>query len=111
MKAKHWLSVSYSVGQIGFGLILHPYQTMQSLVQDRVFVWMTLLPTAILALVTTSWRFVIVPLVKLVFSCQSNNLVVCNFLPFTSNLLTFFCIYWQLMLLYLLLRFSLAFKD
>lgn len=101
----------YSLGQITLGLLFHPYQTMQSLVQDKVFVWMTLLPTGVLALITLLWKLLIVPVVQLVFSCQNASLPVCAILPFISNSLTFFCIYWQLMLLYLLLRFSQAFKN
>jgi hypothetical protein len=67
----------------------------------------------------------IVPTVHLVFSCpafswpteqtlfsilsQNPLALVCHSLPFLSNFLTFFCIYWQLILLYLLFRFSRVF--
>jgi hypothetical protein len=30
-------SIFYSLGQIILGLFLHPYQSMQNLVRDRVF--------------------------------------------------------------------------
>jgi hypothetical protein len=103
-------SVGYALGQITLGLLLHPYQTMQSLVKDKIFSWMALLPTGVLAVVTILWRFVIVPLVQLVFSCQSTGFWGCSWLPFVSNTLTFFCFYWQVMLIYLLFRFSAAFK-
>ncbi len=105
------LSLVYSVGQLTLGLLLHPYQTMQSLVEDKVFVWMALLPTGVLAVVTVLWRFVIVPLVQLVFSCQKTGFIGCAWLPFLSNWLTFFCIYWQILLLYLLFRFSSVFNQ
>ena len=109
----NWLlaatSISYSVGQIGLGLLLHPYQTMQSLVEDKVFVWMSLLPAGVLAVVTVSWRFMIVPTVRLAFSCQTTGFWACDYLVFVSNWLTFFCLYWQIMLLYLLFRFSKVF--
>lgn len=104
------LSIIYSLGQITLGLLLHPYQTVQSLVRDKVFVWMSLLPTLVLGVVTLGWRFVIVPLVRVVFSCQS-GFVGCEWLPFISNWLTFFCLYWQVLLLYLLFRFKWAFKS
>jgi len=106
-------SVIYSIGQITLGLLLHPYQTMQSLVQERVFIWMTLLPSGILALITLAWRFVVVPLVRLVFSCSAGGelAIACTALPFFSNWLTFFCIYWQVLLLYLLVRFHSAFRT
>jgi hypothetical protein len=105
------VSLIYSLGQITLGLLLHPYQTMQSLVRDKVFVWMTLLPTLVLALVTVLWRFAVVPIVRLVFSCQTSGFGGCEFLPFASNWLTFFCIYWQILLMYLLFRFSWVFRD
>lgn len=98
-------SLLYSVGQITLGLLLHPYQTMQTLVPDKIFVWMTALPTITLAIVTVLWRYAVVPVVQLVFSCSATHFWGCEFLPFISNWLTFFCIYWQLLLLYLLLRF------
>jgi hypothetical protein len=103
-------SVSYSVGQIGLGLLLHPYQTMQSLVEDKVFIWMSLLPTAVLALVTVSWRVLLVPTVRTVFSCQSTGFWACDYLVFVSNWLTFFSIFWQVLLLYLLFRFSRVYR-
>lgn len=105
------LSFIYSLGQITLGLLLHPYQTMQSLVRDRVFVWMSLLPTVVLALVTLVWRFLIVPIVSLVFSCQNLSVAVCEVLPFVSNVITFFCLYWQVLLLYLMFRFSWGFRQ
>ncbi len=109
--ASAFFSISYSLGQIALGLLLHPYQTMQSLVEDKVFVWMTLLPTGILGLVTVMWRFILVPTVQLAFSCSSSSFFLCDYLPFFSNWLTFFCIYWQVMLFYLLYRFQKAFGS
>jgi len=98
-------SLIYSIGQISLGLFLHTYQTMQSLIKDQVFVWMALLPTLFLALVTIIWKFALTPLVRMVFSCQGSGFFACSYLPFFGNWLSFFCIYWQLMLLYLLYRF------
>jgi hypothetical protein len=111
-------SVAYSIGQLTLGLLLHPYQTMQSLVEEKVFVWMALLPTGVLALVTLLWRFGVVPVVQLVFSCSAGGVLVgeglvalCGWLPFFSNWLTFFCVYWQVLLLYLLFRFQTVFSK
>lgn len=104
-------SVIYSLGQITLGLLVHPYQTMQSLVRDKVFVWMSLLPTLVLGLVTIGWRLLVVPLVSAVFSCQSSQIIGCWWLPFVSNWLTFFCLYWQILLLYLLFRFHSVFRQ
>lgn len=106
-----FLSFIYSLGQITLGLLIHPYQTMQSLVRDKVFIWMTLLPTVVLALVTLLWKYGIVPAVRLFFSCGDLNWFACQLLPVLSNFLTFFCVYWQLLLFYLLLRFHLIFSK
>jgi hypothetical protein len=111
MSKQFVLSVGYALGQITLGLLLHPYQTMQSLVRDKVFVWMTLLPFWVLAVVTIAWRWVVVPTVRMVFSCQVSYFSGCDLLPFISNWLTFFCIYWQCILLYLLFRFSGVYKE
>jgi hypothetical protein len=111
MKLRSTFSSSmYSVSQIGLGLFLHPYQTMQSLVQEKVFVWMTLFPSIVLAVVTVTWKMLIVPVVRLVFSCQTTHFFGCNFLPFLSNWITFYCLYWQILVLYLFFRFSKVFK-
>ncbi len=98
-------SIIYALSQISGGLLLHPYQTMQSLVRDKVFVWMTLLPSLILALITIGWRFLLVPVVQMFFTCSASSLS-CEWLPFLSNWITFFCLYWQGLLLYLLIRFD-----
>ena len=104
-------SLLYSTLQIAGGLIFHPYQTMQSLVKDKVFIWLSLLPTLFLGLVTVSWRFIVVPLVSSFFSCQLSGFFLCDYLIFVGNFLILFCFYWQLMLFYFLLRFSTVFKQ
>jgi hypothetical protein len=106
---RHLTSLVYSLGQISLGLVAHPYQTMQSLTQDKIFVWMSLLPTGFLAIITVAWRWIIVPLVRSFFTCQAAPWPICGWLPFVSNWLTFFCVYWQILLLYLLFRFTWAF--
>lgn len=111
MKKNIFLSFIYAIGQITLGLVLHPYQTMQSLVEEKVFVWLTLLPMGLLAILTVLWRFIIVPVVQTVFSCQASGFVLCNFVTFLSNWITFFCLYWQVMLFYLLFRFKSVAKD
>ena len=104
-------SIIYSLGQITLGLLLHPYQTMQSLVEDKVFIWMSLLPTGVLAIAILGWRLLVVPIVRLVFSCQQTGFWGCELIPLFSHWLTFFCLYWQILLLYLLFRFSWVYKK
>lgn len=106
-KKSAFLSFIYSVGQITVGLLMHPYQTMQSLVKDRVFVWMAAIPLYILAVVTVGWKMLIVPAVQGFFSCSTDYFIACDALSFVSNTLIFFCWYWQVLLLYLLVRFRL----
>lgn len=110
MTVAFFFSILYSIGQIGLGLLLHPYQTMQSLAKGWTFSWLTLLPTAILAVITVFWRFGLVPVVGAVFPC-SRHQDICAVLPFFSDWITFFCIYWQVVLLYLYIRFSMVFRH
>ncbi|MDQ3008387.1 MAG: hypothetical protein M3Q81_02210 [bacterium] len=104
-------SFIYSIGQITLGLLLHPYQTMQSLVREKVFIWMTALPMVVLAVTTMLWRFGIVPVIRIIFSCTQTNLFACDWISFASNWVTFFSIYWQILLLYLLFRFTHAYRH
>lgn len=103
-------SLIYSTGQITTGLLLHPYQTMQSLVQQQLFIWMALLPSLFLSLLTVFWKLAVVPTVRIVFSCSSSGFFACNWISFFSNIVTFFCMYWQILLLYLLVRFTLVYR-
>ncbi|MFH2118386.1 MAG: hypothetical protein ABII10_01470 [Candidatus Paceibacterota bacterium] len=102
-------SLLYSVGQITQGLFLHPYQTMQLLVREKVFFWLSFLPTGVWVVARLFWGLVMVPLVRLVFSCNQTGFTGCSFIPFFARWLLYFCVLWQLVLLYLLVRFSYAF--
>jgi len=110
-KRKVFFSLIYSLGQITTGLFLHPYQTMQSLVKQKLFIWMTLLPSLFLSFLTIFWKLAVVPTVQIVFSCTTSNFVACDWISFFSNFVTFFCIYWQILLLYLLIRFTFVYRD
>ncbi len=107
-KKRFLISGVYAIASICVGLLIHPYQTMQSLVKQKIFIWLTLIPLGVLAAVTILWRLLIVPLVQLIFSCAATTLPVCDSLTFFSNVITFFCLYWQVLLGYLLLRFKLV---
>lgn len=104
-------SFAYSVFQITQGLFLHPYQTMQSLVRDRVFFWMTFLPVGVWVCVQLAWDFIVVPVVRLAFSCTHNPFWGCELIPFVARWLLYFCILWQVVLLYLFVRFLYAFSK
>src|SRR3989304_557610 len=98
-------SVAYSVAQISQGLFFHPYQTMQSLLREKVFFWLTLLPTAIWIFVRLIWGLVIVPVVRLVFSCSQTGFWGCELLPFFTRWLFYFYLLTKLVVLYWRVRF------
>lgn len=106
----HLYTFLYSLGKITLGLLVHPYQTMQSLVKEKSFIWMTLLPTIVLVIITILWKYLTVPLVRTIFSCYASRIFLCDWIPLVSDWLTFFCLYWQVMLLYLAYRFKWAFN-
>lgn len=89
------LSIFYILGKISQGLLLHPYQTTQSLVRDKVFMWLSFLPLAILG-------------TGLLLRVIMNSLTLPAFLIYWF---IFFCLYWQCLLFYLLVRFSIGFRS
>lgn len=103
-------STAYSLAQVAQGLFFHPYQTVQSLVRDRVFFALIFLPSVVWVFAKVVWGFVIVPLVRLAFSCSTSEFAGCDFIPFLTNWLLYFCALWQVMLVYLFVRFSYAFS-
>lgn len=100
----------YSLVKVTWGLLVHPYQTMQSLLKQQSFIWMVLLPSLVLFVAKGTWLLIIVPVVQYIFSCSSSYFFGCALIPLFANWLIFFCVIWQMMLLYLLLRFSRSFS-
>ncbi len=106
----NWLiSFLYALGRFSLGLLVHPYQTMQLLVEQKVFVWLTLLPTLILGILTVVWKKIVLSLLIAIFKDSSLELDI--YYSFLSTWATVFIIYWQAMLFYLLVRFKLAFDG
>lgn len=99
------LSVIYSLGQISLGLLLHPYQTLQQVVKDQVFQWLIILPSFFLMSLVVLWRVMIVPLVRHFFTCQTTTFLPCRMLPFLAHGVILFAALWQILVLYLWLRF------
>lgn len=102
------LSFFYALGRFALGLLLHPYQTMQMIAEHRLFVWLTLLPTLFLALITLLWKiivwfFVSFLAVSLVATITPNLISIYSFI---TTWIVVFCVYWQLMLFYLFMRFK-----
>jgi hypothetical protein len=104
------LSSGYTIAQSGVGLVLHPYQTMQEIARGKVFGWITLLPSLLLAILVIVWRYLALPLAQVFGRCYPNLMLICDGLVFFSDWIVFFCIYWQILLMYLYFRFSRAFN-
>ncbi len=104
-------SFFYSVVQITAGILLHPYQTVQSLAREKVFSWMVVLPTVVFVGAKILYLGLIVPSVRYFFSCRTQPFWGCDLIPFFANWLLFFCLYWQILLLYLFVRFWTAFHS
>ncbi len=110
-KSQVLASAAYSVGQITLGFLLHPYQTMQTVVMDKVYAWMFLFPIGLLLAIISLWKNVIVPVVRIYFSCSEVSFFMCDWLPYLSKVVILYCWLWQGLLLYLFLRFYFLYKD
>ncbi|MEA2057007.1 MAG: hypothetical protein U9O78_04890 [Patescibacteria group bacterium] len=106
------VSFVYALLKFAFGLLIHPYQTMQDLVDQKLFVWLAILPMMILVFLTLFWNLIFVPLALVVFDSKAmvGAGAVQASLSFLATWITTFCFYWQMMLLYLLIRFRISFK-
>jgi len=104
-KSRAIISIFYSLGQITLGFLLHPYQTMQTVVSDKVYAWMALLPVSALFGIIIIWKNIIVPFVRNFFSCSQSGLFLCDLLPFISKVVIIYAWAWQALLLYLFIRF------
>jgi hypothetical protein len=109
-KSKALVSIIYSLGQITLGFLLHPYQTMQTVVKDRVYVWMVLLPVSVLLGIILIWKNFVVPFVRIFFSCSQSGLFLCDWLPFISKVVVLYSWLWQGLLIYLFFRFFFLFS-
>ncbi len=101
---KHKRAILFSglvlVSQVIQGLFLHPYQTMQNLVKEKVFVWLSFAPLFFL-LLSLALNWLVGQLVAWQLFKPVINFVFAWWLIFLS--------YWQALLTYLLLRFVWAF--
>lgn len=101
-------SFFYSIFRIGQGLLFHPYQTMQSLVRQPVFGWLVFLPLFFWGMGKILWHVVFISLGRWLVS----PLFGTGFLSaFIVHWVTYFCFIWQLILMYLLIRFFWAFWE
>ena len=93
-------SFFYSSGQMFLGLLLHPYRSMQLLVKNKILLPFALYPSffglLMLFLLRVDW----------LGDYYTNN----AYFAFVCQFYLFFCLYWQLALCYLWLRFYRAFS-
>jgi hypothetical protein len=89
--------MSYSVFEILQGLLIHPYQTMRQLVRGRVFIWMTFSPVVLWCAAWVVWK-----VLELVFY---SFVPYVGFWVFVALWFTMAIAMYQILLLYLLLRF------
>ncbi len=92
------LSFFYALVKIAVGLLLHPYQTMFSLIKEKVFWSLVFTPTLVFIFLTFFWRLAIRSLVLYFFNAT------CLLMTIKTSVL-FFCFFWQLALFYLWLKF------
>jgi hypothetical protein len=96
-------SVGYSLFQIVQGLLMHPYQTMRQLVRERVFVWMVGSPIFLWLGSVIVWKILNV----LLFSLFPYP----GFWTFLALWFTIGIGFYQILLTYLLIRFSFILKS
>lgn len=109
------------VAKVVQGLLIHPYQTMQNVVREKRLIWLSFVPS----LTWAGWvslLFLGCFLLKTFTPCCSPFEVSAQLLTWLSVWLGgffefviwwshFFCLYWQLLLFYLLLRFWFGFRG
>lgn len=104
-------SFLYSIFQIAQGLLFHPYQTMQSLIREKVFVWMSFLPLALYLVALVFWRFILRTILILFWPGIFEFGFLAGAFSFLAKWINLFCLLWQSMLIYLLFRFYKAWKK
>lgn len=93
------LSLFYACCQISLGLLLHPYQTMFSLVREKFLRLLAFTPVIIFLFLTLIWRILLRPLTLLFLSATCPLMII-------KTTVLFFCLFWQIALLYLFFKFS-----
>lgn len=105
------LSLGYWFSAYSLGLLLHPYKTMRELVRGRVFAPLTLVPMVVgclfwvVGLLSLRFGWVILWVLGLMATSRFINL-----LAFLWWWMVVFLLLWQVVLLYLFLRFRMTTK-
>lgn len=101
------LSYIYALFRFSLGLLLHPHQTMQILVVQKTFIWITLMPAIFFGLLAVLYRVALLPLTGFFLSVLAlpPTSLIFTLNSFLTTWLVIFIVYWQILLLYLLFRF------
>lgn len=89
-------SFVYSAGQIVLGLLLHPYRTMQLIVKGKVFTPFVFLPLLTVVLIFLGGR------IDFLMNFYQSNVIF----SILVKTILIFSVLWQIILGYLLIRFS-----
>lgn len=111
MILKFFVSSVYAICQIAVGLVLHPYQTLQSVVQEKVFLWMSVFPGVLLFFLIVNWRMWMLAFLEFWFDCSPHFPLLCQLADVMALWIAFFCVYWQILVGYLTIRFILVFQK
>ena len=102
------LSFFYALGRFSFGLLVHPYQTMQLLAEQKLFGWLAFLPSGLLLTLFVLRKLALPPLL---LTLRITAPMPTELISFFYLWLVLFFVYWQVMLIYLLIRFKRIFND
>lgn len=105
------ISAFYAVIRIAVGMIVHPYQTLQSVVEEKVFLWLAVLPAGILFCLMLVWRWWLLPNLEFWFDCYPYYPYLCRGVKIAAAWISFFLLYWQILVGYLTIRFLDAFAH
>lgn len=101
---RYGFSYFYFCAKITFGLLIHPYKTLLATLRERFCRFLIFSPTFLFLLLTFFWRFLFRPLILHFFSATC-------FLMVIKTSVLFFCLFWQITLLYLFFKFILVLSS
>lgn len=95
---RYGFSYFYFCSKITFGLLIHPYKTLLATLRERFCRFLIFSPTFFFIFLTILWRLLFRPLILHFFSATC-------FLMIIKTSVLFFCLFWQLTLIYLFFKF------
>jgi len=108
------LSFTYSFGQIILGLLLHPFQTMFMLWRDKYWLWTVFAPLGFLIAAIVLWEiisFILVSFLGAIVTLVKHTPSLLFSFEVLKWWVFYFCFIWQFVLLGLLVKFYLFFRN